>query len=134
MSGIIIYSNESYKVVGACFKVYTQLGCGFLEAVYQECLAIEFMHQKIPFIEQKEISLHYREQRLRQTYRLDFLCFDKVIVELKAISKLRDEHRAQVLNYLNVTNYKLALLVNFGHYPKLEYERIVLSKFRKSYG
>ncbi len=121
----VIYKEESYRIIGACFEVYNDKGCGFLEGVYQECLKIELGLQDIPFMEQKELALEYKGKRLRQTYKPDFICFDKIIVELKAVSKLTDEHRAQVHNYLKATGMKLGLLVNFGHYPKLEYERIV---------
>lgn len=102
------------------------MGCGFLEPVYQECLEIEFDFQKIPFIAQSELSLEYRGQRLKQTYKPDFICFEKIIVEIKSVSNLVDEHRAQLLNYLHATGFKLGLLINFGHHPKLEHERFVI--------
>jgi GxxExxY protein len=122
----IIHKEESYKIMGACFNVYREMGSGFLESVYQECLKIELMYQKIPFKSQEGISLFYREKKLNQTYRPDFLCFDKIILEIKAVSKIVDDHRAQIQNYLNASKLKLGVLVNFGHYPKLEYERFVL--------
>ena len=93
------YAEESYKIMGACFNVYKALGCGFLEPVYQESLGIEFKYQNIPNVAQKELSLQYREQQLEHRYKPDYVCFDKIIVELKAVSKLIDEHRAQILNY-----------------------------------
>jgi GxxExxY protein len=120
----IIYKKESYAIIGACFEVYNAKGCGFLEPVYQECLAIEFEHQRIPAIPKPLLTLSYRDRTLLQTYQADFVCFEKIILELKAVSKLADEHRAQLLNYLHATGFLLGLLVNFGHYPKLEYERI----------
>ncbi len=126
--GQIIHPEESYAIMGACFNVYNDKGCGFLEPVYQECMEIELSFQKIPAIPQKELKLFYRERELKQTYRPDFLCFDKIILELKAVSQLVDEHRAQVLNYLHATKLSLGLLVNFGHYPRLEYERIALTE------
>jgi len=124
----IIYSEECFRIVGACFEVYNSMGCGFLEPVYQECLKIEMEDQEIPHEEQKELKISYKKRKLRKTYKADFICFGKIIVELKTVSTLTNEHRAQVLNYLNATGMKLGLLVNFGHYPKLEYERIVLEK------
>ncbi|MCP4396737.1 MAG: GxxExxY protein [bacterium] len=127
----LIYKDESYAIVGACFNVYKEMGCGFLEAVYQECLEIEFEVQKIPFEAQKELTLHYRQRQLKKTFVPDFVCYGKIIVEIKAVSKLTNEHRAQVQNYLNATDCKLALLVNFGHYPKVEYERLVLETARR---
>lgn len=121
----IIYKEESYRIMGACFAVYNEKGPGFVEPVYQECVAIEFELQEIHFGAQQEVRLNYKGRPLLQTYKADFICFAKIIVELKAVSALRDEHRAQVHNYLKATGMKLGLLVNFGHYQKLEYERIV---------
>jgi GxxExxY protein len=121
----IVYKDESYRIMGACFEVYNEKGSGFLEPVYQESLEIEFEMQSIPFIAQQDLALDYKGRPLRQRYTPDFICYDKIIVELKAVSELKDEHRAQVHNYLKATGMKLGLLVNFGHHPKLEYERIV---------
>ncbi|PYL55810.1 MAG: GxxExxY protein [Verrucomicrobia bacterium] len=120
----IIYKKESYAIIGACFEVYNDKGCGFLEPVYQECLGIEFDHQSVPAISKPLLTLTYRGRILTQTYQADFVCYERIIVELKAVTELCDEHRAQLLNYLSVTGFELGLLVNFGHYPKLEYERI----------
>lgn len=120
----LIYKDEAFKIMGACFEVYKNKGCGFLEPVYQECLEIELELQGVPFISQKSLTLEYKGRRLKQTYEPDFICYDKIIMEIKAVSQLADEHRAQVINYLNATDHKLGLLVNFGHYPKLEWERI----------
>ena len=122
----ILYKEESFKVMGACFEVYKEKGCGFLEGVYQECLALEFKNREIPFVEQPCLQLDYKGHALSHTYTPDFLCFDDIIVEIKAVKGLADEHRSQALNYLKATGKRLALLVNFGHYPKLEYERILL--------
>ncbi len=124
----LLFQAETYRILGACFSVYRDKGCGFLEAVYQECLAIEFEDQGIPFIEQQPLVLRYRGRTLKQTYKTDFVTFGKVLLELKAVSHLSDEHRAQVLNYLNATGLTLGLLINFGHYPKLEHERIALTR------
>ena len=122
----LIYKDESYRIIGACFEVHKDKGHGFLEAVYQECLGIEFGLQSIPFAPGQPLPLAYKGQSLKQRYTADFICYEKIIIELKALSMLADEHRAQMLNYLNATRYRLGLLVNFGHHPKLEYERIVL--------
>jgi GxxExxY protein len=121
----IVFKEESYRIMGACFEVYKEKGCGFLEAVYQECLEIEFALQGVPFVPQLELALSYKDRKLTQTYRPDYLLFGQVILEIKALSSLSDEHRAQVHNYLKAAGHKLGQLVNFGHYPKLEYERIV---------
>jgi GxxExxY protein len=119
------YEEESYRIRGAVFEVYREMGCGFLEAVYQECLEKELGKQGIPFAAQQELVLHYKGDRLEQIYKPDFICFDRIIVELKAVKELAGEHRAQVHNYLKATGLELGLLVNFGHYPKVEIERIV---------
>lgn len=120
----IIYPELSYKIMGACFEVYKEKGCGFLEAVYQECLELEFADQGVLVLAQKELQLTYKGRPLKQTYQPDFICADKIILEIKAVTALTDEHRAQVHNYLRATGYRLGLLVNFGHYPKVEAERI----------
>jgi len=120
----IIYKDESYEIMGACFEVYKEMGCGFLEPVYQECLELELQHRAIPFLAQRELMLNYKGQTLEQKYKPDFLCHEKIIIEIKAVKDLSDEHRAQVHNYLKATGLRLGLLINFGHYPKIEYERI----------
>jgi GxxExxY protein len=124
MSAIIL-PDESYAVQGACFEVYKEKGCGFLESVYQECLGLELASRKVPFETQPTLTLVYKGQNLKQIYRPDFVCFGSIIVEIKAVTGLLDEHRAQLFNYLKATGLKLGLLVNFGHHPRLEYERIV---------
>ena len=124
----IIYKDESYAIVGACFAVYEDKGCGFHEPLYQECMEIELEHRGIPFDAQRQVRLTYRDRELKQRFVPDIVCYDKIVVELKAVSELTDEHEAQVLNYLNATGMKLGLLVNFGHYPKLECRRIVLTE------
>ncbi len=121
----LLYEQESYAVLGACFEVYKELGCGFLEAVYQECLTIELELRGIPFREHVELGLRYKDRPLKQKSIPDFACFESVLVEIKAVSRLADEHRAQLHNYLKATGHRLGFLVNFGHHPKLEYERIV---------
>ena len=122
----LIHQNETYQILGACFEVYKDKGCGFLEAVFQECLEIEFELRTIPARPQVQLPLAYKGRPLRQRYIADFICFDKVLVEIKAVSKLTDEHRAQIQNYLHATGLKVGLLVNFGHFPKVEHERFVL--------
>ena len=121
----LLLKDECYQVMGACFEVYKELGCGFVEPVYQEALEIELRSQEIGFESQKQLQLRYKGQLMKQTYIPDFVCFGQVILEIKAVSKLCDDHRAQVHNYLKATGYRLGLLVNFGHHPKVEWERIV---------
>jgi GxxExxY protein len=121
----ISFKEEIYRIIGACFEVYNELGSGFLEAVYQEALGHEFQLQGIPFLEKPRIELHFKGIKLEQTYEPDFLCYGEIIVELKAAKSLVDDHRARVINYLKATRKKLGLLVNFGHHPGLEHERLV---------
>ncbi len=123
----LIYPQESYRIMGACFEVYKAMGCGFLEPVYQECLEIELGLQEIPFQSQQDLQLMYKSRPLKQTFRPDFLCFGKIVVEIKAVDRLVDEFRAQVINYLHTTGFQLGLLVNFGHFPKVESERFALT-------
>ena len=122
----LIFEEESFAIRGACFEVYKTLGSGFLEAVYQEALAQEFRLQNISFLEQCELMLQYKGIPLKQTYKPDFVCFGKIIVEIKAVDNIAPEHEAQLLNYLKITGYPLGFLVNFGHYPKIEVRRFVL--------
>lgn len=124
--GDIWYREECYQIQGAVFEVYREMGCGFLEAVYQECMEKEFSRQGIPFLARQELKLCYKGEQLRQTYIPDFICNAAIIVELKALSVTTGEHKAQVLNYLKATGMRLGLLVNFGCHPKATVERIVL--------
>ena len=123
---VILYEAEFYKIMGACFEVYNTMGRGFLEAVYQECLEIEFTRRGITFASQHRLPIFYKGQRLQQFYKADFVCYDKIIIEVKAVSQLIDEHRAQAIHYLRATGLRLAILVNFCASPDLQHERIVL--------
>lgn len=120
----LIYKEESYKIIGTCFEVHKYLGNGFLEAVYQEALAIEFQAQNIPYQREKILSIQYKNKILDKKYVADFVCFEKIILELKALSQLASEHESQVLNYLKSTGFKLGLLVNFGE-SSLTYKRLI---------
>ena len=122
----ILFKEESYAIQGAVFEVYREMGCGFLEAVYQECLEREFKRAGIPFVAQQELRLYYKGDTLSQIYKPDFICFQKIIVELKAAKEIASEHKAQTFNYLKATGLRLGLLVNFGHYPKVQINRIIL--------
>lgn len=122
----MLYNKEqSYAINGAAMHVYNVLGYGFLESVYQEALEIEFLKRGIPYEREKELKIYYEGKAMRQTYRADFVCYNNIIVELKAVAHLDDMHRSQIYNYLKATGYKLGLLYNFGHYDGLEYERKV---------
>lgn len=122
----LLFEDEVFRIRGAVFEVYRELGNGFLEAVYQECLSLEFGRADITFEAFKPLALCYKDEMLHQTYRPDFVCFDKIIVELKATTTLTTEHRAQVLNYLKLTGLRLGLLVNFGASSKVQIERLIL--------
>jgi GxxExxY protein len=126
----LLFKEESYRIRGACFEVYREKGCGFLEPVYHECLGIEFSLAGIPAISKPALTLEYKRNLLDATYEPDFMCFETIVVELKAVKELADEHRAQVQNYLKATGHRLGILANFGHYPKIEIERIVALETR----
>ena len=121
----LVYEDESFKIIGACMEVHKELGSGFLEGVYQEALAVEFKKQNIPFEREKEINISYKGINLNKKYISDFICNDKILLELKALSKLTSEHESQVLNYLKATGFKLGLLINFGE-PSLKVKRLIL--------
>jgi len=114
----LLYREECYAIQGAVFDVYRELGSGFLEAVYQECLEKELKRHGVPFESQKELVLEYKGEALNQKYKPDLICVDEIIVELKAVKEVGNEHRAQVMNYLKATGLRLGLPVNFGHNPK----------------
>lgn len=122
----LLFRDEAYRIVGAAMEVYNDKGNGFLEPVYQECMEIELASRDIPFVPQKRLPIVYKGQELRQCYIPDLVCYQAIIVELKAVREIMDEHRAQLLNYLKATGLRLGLLVNFGRHPKLEWERLVL--------
>ena len=99
----LILKEESYQIIGACFEVYNAMGCGFLESVYHECLEIEFANLGIPFKSKPRLSIQFRDRLLEKRFEADFICYDQIIVEIKACSELIDDHTAQTLNYLNAT-------------------------------
>jgi len=118
---------RTYSIIGACMEVHRQLGCGFLEPVYQEALAREFALRRIPFLREVKLALVYKGEALEVCYSADFLCFDSIIVELKALSHMSGTEEAQVINYLKATGHQVGLLINFGR-RSLEHRRFVLSK------
>ena len=122
----LIYEEETYAIRGAIYEVYKTLGIGFLEAVYQEALELELAARGIPFESQPEITIAYKGAILRQKYRADIVCFNKIIVELKAVRQILPEHAAQLQNYLRATGMKLGLIVNVSQHPGVEIKRIVL--------
>ncbi len=117
---------QTHAIIGAAMEVHKNLGSGFLEAVYQEALALELTDRSIPYSRERPLSIRYRRWTLTCNYRADFICYDSVLVELKAISRITHIETAQVLNYLKATGLKRDLLINFGS-SSLEFERIVLN-------
>lgn len=122
----MLHGSEVFRIQGAIFEVNRVMGAGFLEAVYQECLRLEFQRREIPFAEKPLLRLDYKGVRLDQAYSPDFICFGLVVVELKALGAIAPEHRAQILNYLRATSLRVGLLVNFGAAPKAQVERFAL--------
>jgi len=121
----LLCKEEVYAVIGAAMEVYNILGSGFLEAVYQEALEIEFTERGVPFEPQKELRITFKERYLKKSYTADFFVFGKVIVEIKAIDHLTSHDEAQLLNYLKSTGCKVGVLINFGAASKLEWKRRV---------
>jgi GxxExxY protein len=121
----LIYREEAYALIGACFEVYNELGSGFLEDPYQEALELELGYRNIPFVAKPKLPIYYKGALLTKKYEPDFVAHAKIIMEIKAVSALTDEHLAQVHNYLKASSFKLGLLVNFGKAKDLEYERII---------
>jgi GxxExxY protein len=119
--------SRTYSIIGAGMEVHRQLGCGFLESVYQEAMALEMTARGIPYRREVEIPVLYKKQRLNVTFRADFVCFDSIIVELKALTSLGGVEEAQIINYLKATGYEIGLLLNFGT-ASLEHRRLVFSK------
>jgi GxxExxY protein len=121
---MLLYKEESFKIIGACMEVHNILGCGFLEGIYQEALAIEFEKRGIPFAREVELTIEYKDTILSKTYNADFVCYNTIIVEIKALTELLSVHQSQVINYLKATNLKLGILVNFGE-ESLNYIRLI---------
>lgn len=121
----VLFAEEVYKIVGAAIEVHKELGAGFLEAVYQEALGIEMSSSGIPFGSQVSLPVHYKNTVLDKQYVADFVCFECVIVELKATDRLTSKDEAQILNYLKAARIKVGILINFGSSGKLEWKRFV---------
>ena len=126
MEDKLLYRDEVYAIQGAVFDVYKEMGNAWYEEVYQQCLERELADRGIPFEAKKELPIHYKGKPIEKTYVPDLFCFGKIILELKAVDALVDEHRRQILNYLRITYCKLGLLINFGSYPRVAIERFAL--------
>ena len=122
----LVYSDETYAVIGAAMEVYYRLGCGFAEPVYQESLGLEFGLRSIPFVAQTKLRLKYKDFLLKKFYRADFVCFDKIIVEIKAECALTANDWGQVMNYMKASGFRVGLLFNFGSAKTLEKRRIII--------
>jgi len=121
----LIYKEESNLIIGAAIEAQKNMGIGFLEPVYQEVLEMEFIERGIPFEREKELLIKYKGRDLKKRYYADFVCYDKIILELKVCESISKVHESQVINYLNATNFKLGIIINFAVIP-LEFKRIVL--------
>jgi len=122
----ILYKNEVFQIIGAAIEVHKVLGCGFLEAVYQEAFELELTFISVPFVSQKVLNINYKGKLLSKGYVADLVCFDKIIIELKALQKISGNEESQVINYLKATGMKVGLLINFGSSGKLEWKRFIL--------
>jgi GxxExxY protein len=122
----LLLKEEVFKIVGAAIEVHRDLGSGFLEPVYQEAMSIELASSSIPFEAQRVLQILYKGHRLEKEYVPDFVCYQQIIVELKALDHLTSKEEAQVLNYLKATKFRVALLLNFGSHGKLQWKRLVL--------
>ena len=123
----LLFKEESYQIIGAAMEVHRLLGCGFVEAVYQEALEKEFSLRGIPFEREKELTVSYKGNTLTKTFKADFVCYNKIILELKAVKEFADEHYAQIYNYLRASGMDLGILINFGT-ASIEYERVPAGK------
>lgn len=122
----LLYKDEVYAIIGAAIEVHKQLGSGFLEAIYQEAMQIELESRSIPFKSQKELQVFYKGQLLKKEYLADFVCYEKIIVEIKALYHLTGLEESQLINYLKVSGLRLGLLINFGSIGKLEWKRLIV--------
>jgi len=122
----LLFEKETFSIRGAVFEVYKELGVGFLESVYQECLEKEFAIRAIPYQRQVELRINYKGEELDQFFKADIICYESILIELKAVKSIEPIHKAQVLNYLKASGLRLGLLINFNSFPKVAIERIIL--------
>ena len=122
--GKLIYEEESYAIIGACMQVHKTLGAGFLESVYQEALSREFINRNVPFRSQEKLEVFYEDQKLKKFFKADFICYEHIVVELKATALLTESMIAQTINYLKASRFELGLLINFGA-KSLTWKRLI---------
>lgn len=127
----LLYKDEVYTIIGAAMDVYNNLGPGFLEAVYQEAMEIETAARKIPALPEQKLYIDYKGKPLKKFYEADLICYDKIIVEIKALDKLTSRDEAQILNYLKATGMRVGVLINFGSHQNLEWKRLVFSQTKQ---
>ena len=121
----LLYKTEVFEIIGAAIEVHQELGHGFLEAVYREAVQIELTQRNIPFEAQRSLRIRYKDQILKKEYIADFICYGKIITEIKALDELSGKEEAQILNYLKATGLRVGLLINFGSHGKLEWKRFI---------
>lgn len=135
---IQLYKERMYNIIGAAMSLYNELGSGYSEPIYQECLSVICSEKGIPWEREKMLKMSFHGVELEKTYKADFVCYDDIIVELKAVSELLSEHRAQLFNYMRITNTKCGILINFGEPQRLHAEKYMFNeetnKFNLIYG
>ena len=127
----LIYKDEVYAIIGAAMDVYNNLGPGFLEAVYQEAMEIETLARKIPALPEQKLYIQYKGLTLKKFYEADLICYEKIIVEIKAMEKLTSREESQILNYLKATGSPVGVLINFGAHNDLEWKRMVFTQYKQ---
>lgn len=125
---IQLYKDRMYQIIGAAMTLYNELGSGYSEPIYQECLSVICTEKHIPWEREKMLKMYFHGVELEKTYKADFVCFDDIIVELKAVSELLSEHRAQLFNYMRITNTQFGILMNFGEPQRLHAEKYMFNK------
>ena len=127
----LIYKEEVYAIIGAAMDVYNNLGPGFLKAVYQEAMEIETLARKIPALPEQKLYIQYKGATLKKFYEADLVCYEKIIVEIKAMERLTSREESQILNYLKATGFSVGILINFGAHNDLEWKRMVLTQYKQ---
>ena len=130
---IQLYKDRMYRIIGAAMSLYNELGSGYSEPIYQECLSVICSEKDIPWEREKTLKMYFHGVELEKTYKADFVCYDDIIVELKAVSELLSEHRAQLFNYMRITNIKFGILINFGEKDRLHSEKYMYNDLFNSF-